>query len=160
AAASRLDTAARAHYGHAGLAFVPHLFARNYPKDASELHAKIKQYSEVLSGPTTSVARLRALRHFALVQVAGEFMHDAGLLPARLSPERIVQLAWSSFADSEASAPLEAASEAADAVLEWLYTHPGNVHPLGDGDVKSWQETWAWRATKDGASNVECFYVR
>lgn len=161
AAANCLEAAARAHYGHAGLAFVRHLFARSYPKDANELRNKLDRYSEALAGDTKSVPKLRAVRAFAVVWVAGDLMREAGLLPNRLEPEKIVRLAWASFADSEASSPLEAAREAADAVVEWLYTHPGQVRPLlEDADHKSWHETWAWSAGKEGSTEVACFYVR
>ena len=47
--------------------------------------AKLEEHSAALAGDTKSVPKLRAVRHFAPVQLAGELMCEIGLFPERIN---------------------------------------------------------------------------
>ncbi len=92
----------KANYGHAGPAFVRYLLDN---LDREAWRARLDDLKSLIAGKDAPAAKRRASEVFAVVALAGELAHDAGLLASDVTED--VRAAYSAFEDGSAGKATE-----------------------------------------------------
>lgn len=133
--------AVKAHFGHAGPAFVRWLIAEGWHRNGAELRKKIDAAAKVLAGDVNP-AQVRAARVFALVQIAGELAVDAGLLPDAGKIAGAVKTAWETFIESDEGRATEGESSLLDGFKSWVVRNMGGA--IIEAGYESPREVMGW----------------
>lgn len=89
--------ACNTNYGHAGPKYVQYLLAQGYGDDPSPIKQRVAEVEARLLGKSNLATERRAVRPFALLEVAGCLAQEAGVLPPEFDVPGTVQWTWSNF---------------------------------------------------------------
>lgn len=120
--ADRLATidAIHRHYGHAGPAFIRALIARDMHNQPTGLREEILDAARTLAGDGADSARQRAALPFALLQLAGEWAIEFGLLPAQCRIGQAVEWAWDKYLESPDATALNPQEQTVHLLREFI----------------------------------------
>lgn len=143
--------AVKAHFGHAGPAFVRWLISEGWHTRGAELRKRIDVAARLLAedGDTEEApadgahpAKVRAARVFALVQIAGELAVEAKLLTDAEKIRSAVRTARQTFAKSDEGRATEGESSLIDGFRSWVARNKGGA--LISAGEESTREVVGW----------------
>ena len=130
--AEDIKAAALANYGHAAPWFIDHVLERGGTTARAELLQRVRTYVKALPGDMTDGEVVTAGRHIAVLQVVGEMMIGAGLIPPEADVKGLLLSVWNDWLESKNASPLTRAIARLDAAL-------GDARPPGeDPDALCW----------------------
>jgi uncharacterized protein (DUF927 family) len=136
---------AKDNFGHAGPAFIRFLIAQGWHDRADELKARINKVAERIAGEKAAPPLRRAARAFALVQVAGGFAAQAGLI--KMAPVLpAVKSAFNTFKQSDEGRATSGSESMLDGLRSWIVKAQGSgrIIEADDADASGYKDVVGW----------------
>jgi hypothetical protein len=150
----------RRNFGHAGPAFVSHLFTQGLADEPERVRSEVQRYATVLSGTEARPQFKRAAAVLGYLWLAGELAKGAQLLDENIDVENAVRNAWAAFQRSPEAKALDRTALGLEALKHFLATHTGSDVVLleqgGDSfrPVKAWYDDHLYYVPSENLSEI------
>lgn len=123
------------NFGHAGPEFVRRFVAEGLHTKAQALRETVLDLATEIAGEGADSARVRAAQPFALLQCAGTYARELGVLPKSVDVGGAVDWAWQQYQSSGDASMLDPAASAITAIRNWIAVRWGSsIQNVGKGN--------------------------